>query len=1416
MSRGLIGGFFVALSAALFLVVAVDARQPSPARPTTFLVQLAGPVLDTWKAELAESGAELLDYVPHFAFRARMTPDAAARVRRLPFVTAVTSLRNESRMAPGLRRDGRRPYVVRLDRGSASRDVEALLRSAGIQVSGRGGRQLLIVADGAQLDALAGVDGLAAIENFTLRIKHNEFGGGAIMRSGTANATGYDGSTQTIAVADTGLGLGTAASAHVDLPASRMGSIFNWPGAADFCFETIVNDGALDADTGHGTHVATAALGGGDAGGVGRGTAPAATLVFQAIENYAVPSLLCGLIYGLPEGYYLVGLPDDIGDLFHQAYQQGARVHSNSWGAEVSGAYTADSANADAYVWAHRDLAVTFSAGNAGTDADADGVVDEVSLSAPGTAKNVITVGASENDRQSNWECDPSLSYTACAAQGGQNAIFTYGGGWPDRYTANPLRDDPSAGNAEQMAAFSSRGPTADGRIKPDVVAPGTWTLSGYSNAYQQQYDASANPVNGQYQYDGWGIPASAFYKYMGGTSMAAPLVAGGAAVVRDFYQKARGHQASAALVKAALINSAVDLLDENNDGVLDNAHPIPNVHEGWGRVDLVNATDAGDHYDDETQPLSTGTSASLTFDVTSPGTPFKATLAWTDYPASTTAEISLVNDLDLTVVAPDGTTYKGNVFSDGWSATGGAFDRRNNVENVYVFSAAVGTWTITVSGYNVPEGPQPFALVVDTSSQGGSALPLVRLTVDDGSATEAGPTGGTLRVTRNGDTTSALEVAYAVSGTATAGADFSSLTGVLTIPAGAADATIAVDALDDPAFEPAESVVVTLLANAAYTLGSPSSGAVTIASDDLPPDFSVTAVSVPVSAAAGATIAIQESTRNIGTGPAPESRTGFYLSANATWDASDEFLGERVVSPLTAGATQAANTPVVVPAATAAGAYYVIAKADWGGLVNEATETNNTRSDTVNVGPDLSVSAFSAPPTAAPGGSISVTDTTKNLGAAPAGASTTSFFLSTNNALDAADVSLGSRPVALIGGGATQVATTPLVIPASTPGGAYYVLAQADSAGVVSEYLETNNVRASARVLIGADLSVTVLTAPADMAAGQAFDVSETTANVGTVSAPATITRFYWSVNSTLDATDTLLGMRALDELSPGAVNAATLPLTVPASASTGSYYLFASVDDNHELPEMSETNNLKKVTINVGPDLVGLSLTAPSSVPGGVLAVTDSTQNAGGSSAGETVTSFYLSSNNSLGASDILIGSRTVPPLAAGAVSTATTEFTIPATIPASRYYLLAKVDAGTTLLEVSESNNVKAGPSIGVGPDLVIHSVAAPSIVVRGTPFVVGDTTRNDGGAAAATTTAYYLSVNTSFDASDLLLGSRSVSALSAGGSETGQATVVIPAGQATGNYYVIAKSDSANVAVEISETNNGIYKSIKINP
>jgi hypothetical protein len=95
----------------------------------------------------------------------------------------------------------------------------------------------------------------------------------------------------------------------------------------------------------------------------------------------------------------------------------------------------------------------------------------------------------------------------------------------------------------------------------------------------------------------------------------------------------------------------------------------------------------------------------------------------WTDFASTDTATINLVNDLDVTVSGPSG-TFRGNVFSGGWSTTGGSADRRNNVENVYIQNAAAGTYTITINGFNVPQGPQTYALVVDGGTLGSGPTP--------------------------------------------------------------------------------------------------------------------------------------------------------------------------------------------------------------------------------------------------------------------------------------------------------------------------------------------------------------------------------------------------------------------------------------------------------------------------------------------------------------------------------------------------------------------------------------------------------------------------------------------------------------------------------------------------------------------
>ena len=689
-----------------------------------YIVQFQGPVQEAWRQQVSALGGELLDYIPDFAFKARMTPAQAAEVEALASVAWVGPFQPAYKLSPEVDLEGTGLYRVRVERGVDAGLAIAAIAQSGAQVLAQDDGFLVVGADGAQLQSIARVLDVAWIEDYVLKEKHNEYGAGVIMGANIANASGFDGSTQIAAVSDTGLGTGSAGGAHADIPASRIVSIHNWPGIATGCFTSISDDGAQDVDSGHGTHVSTSVLGDGGASGEGKGTAPAASLVFQATENWATISTFCQLFGGLPPaGYFLTGLPGDLHNLYQQAYNDGARIHSNSWGSAQAGVYTVDSANTDDFIWDNPDMAITFSAGNAGADANADGVVDNDSIGSPATAKNVITVGASEGARADNFPCDTGLTYTSsdayqrretCGSMGGQNILGTAGQRWG--FSAEPLASDISAGNQEQMAPFSSRGSTDDGRIKPDVVAPGTWILSGYASLYQEGYGDPVNPQNGIYQWDGWGMPLNASYKYMGGTSMSNPLAAGAATVVRDYYNKAYSHNASAALVKATLINSAVDLLDENNDGANDNDFPIPNVHEGWGRVNLTGATGGSYQFLDEATGLATGGSASYQYSIATAGQPFKVSLVWSDFPSTEAAALNLVNDLDMVVTAPGGAQYRGNVFSGGWSQTGGSADRRNNVENVYVQSAAAGTWTVAVTGFNVPNGPQPYALVVDGS----------------------------------------------------------------------------------------------------------------------------------------------------------------------------------------------------------------------------------------------------------------------------------------------------------------------------------------------------------------------------------------------------------------------------------------------------------------------------------------------------------------------------------------------------------------------------------------------------------------------------------------------------------------------------------------------------------------------------
>ncbi len=669
-----------------------------------YIVQFVGPVQEAWKASLRAAGGQIGGYLPDYAFVVRLEADALARTAVLPFVRWIGPYRPAYKLSPALlREEGMAPrtYRVHLAPWGDLRTAQAALQAMGVEAR-VDGRVLAATLDGAQLRAVAERADVLWIAPRPLMRPFNNVGGGEIMRGSVAWTHGYHGEGVTVAVADTGLDTGDPTAIHADFT-GRVAQIRSWPVVAaayteygDGCVVANVgaDDGPADLDSGHGTHVTGSVAGdGARSGGLLKGLAYEATITFQAVEQFVRWSDPTNCM--LPEGYYLAGIPDDTRLLLAEAYGWGARVYNVSWGGNTEGAYDETAAQFDDFVYNHPDMVIVVAAGNDGHDGDGDGYVDEHSIATPALAKNVIAVGATESERLT----------------GGYQ--YTWGQAWPYSYPANPTAGDPLSNNREHMAAFSGRGPTADGRLKPDVVAPGTNIVSTRSSRTD---DA------------GWGVYNEA-YVYMGGTSMASPLTAGAVALVRQRYL-AQGVHPSAALIKATLAHTAVDIAGYGNPS-RGAGQPIPNVHEGWGRVDAGAAT-ASDlfRYWDGQVISETGAvwSQAATFDGSRP---LEVTLVWSDPPALPSAAKALVNDLDLFVVAPDGQFYRGNFLLDGSSQPGGYPDAVNNVERVYVAEPMAGTWRVEVRGTNIPQGPQPFALVLSGYATGTPTLEVNAITPD-------------------------------------------------------------------------------------------------------------------------------------------------------------------------------------------------------------------------------------------------------------------------------------------------------------------------------------------------------------------------------------------------------------------------------------------------------------------------------------------------------------------------------------------------------------------------------------------------------------------------------------------------------------------------------------------------------------
>ena len=658
-----------------------------------YLVQFKKGNMVNGKNQLKELGVNIVSYFPEDTFKIRITSEIAKTLKILPIVEWVGIFQPFYKLSLNLKRNGQGAYKITLTNFANIEQITKQIEALGGKVIGND-TILTIVIDSSKLNQIANIEEVEWIENFKVYKLYNDTSANE-MRAPFAWGSGYTGLGIQTNIADSGIDTGIDNSGivgdiHLDFD-NRVAHITSWPIPPGWGF--LVNnpgadDGASDLDSGHGTHVTGSVAGNGAmSGGNYKGIAYESTITMQALEQWVDTNLLGKVVIG-PSGYYLAGIPDDLNELFLEAYNWGSFIHSNSWGGGTFGEYDSSSQDVDEFMWNHKDFLILFAAGNDGADKNADGIIDLGSVTPPATAKNAIAVGAVENLKPTPIPNEDS---------------GTYGETWPEDYPEEPIHSDPTAdAGGDGMVAFSSRGPTQDGRIKPDVVAPGTWIASVRSSLAT---------------YDGWGDPIDDYYMYMGGTSMSTPLTAGAVALISDFYNNTMSINPSAALIKATLINSATDIpgqypLPYNEAG------PIPNHNEGWGLVNLERAIN--DHerkFSDSQFSLSSGNMVKFIATVESSSKPGRVTLVWTDYPGTLGAAKALVNDLDLVVKSPTGKLYIGNNFSNGWTLPGfnqTKFDHVNNVECVYIENPEVGTWESYVYARSVPMGPQDFALVAD------------------------------------------------------------------------------------------------------------------------------------------------------------------------------------------------------------------------------------------------------------------------------------------------------------------------------------------------------------------------------------------------------------------------------------------------------------------------------------------------------------------------------------------------------------------------------------------------------------------------------------------------------------------------------------------------------------------------------
>jgi len=621
-----------------------------------YIVQFAAATKDEWLDSLREIGAEIVQYVPHQAFFVYADGAAIARIANHSRVRWVGRYAAGDKLSPELKQftDSVRGNTAMFDIAVFSRadldEVAARVSNSFsgkilhvIKLSNNFFNVLRVEMPINELAEIAKIPDVVRIDQYTRPEREDERAAQIVAGNYTSPTSilapgynpltqfGVDGTGVTVSVVDDGV---------------------NIPGNGGFYLNTSNTvDGPLRGATagasgGHG-HINASIIAGStpfsllDPTGYnyGLGIAPKANII-------NIPFLKTGNTTTDAQA---------VDDTLNTSGVNGIKgsISNNSWGNGLNGnSYDSLAAQYDGFV---RDASlaptidpfnIIFSAGNSGPGAS--------SLTRPKVAKNVISVANSENLR-------PEIGGTG-------------------------------ADNMEDLRSSSSRGPAADGRIKPDITAPGT-VISG-----SRAGDGSS--VSGQ---------IDANHSWSTGTSHAAPQVTGAAALFMQYWKNTHaGQYPSPALVKSAILNTAQEM-----SGLITNTATNPNGNEGWGRINMKYMLNTGvsmNYINQEIALENAGMGVAIIGTVADSTKPTRVTLVWTDPPGVTNP--ALVNNLDLQVNV-NGTLYKGNVFTGGVSTAGGAADTVNNVENVFLPAGipAGSFFSVMVSAVALDTTDQHFAV---------------------------------------------------------------------------------------------------------------------------------------------------------------------------------------------------------------------------------------------------------------------------------------------------------------------------------------------------------------------------------------------------------------------------------------------------------------------------------------------------------------------------------------------------------------------------------------------------------------------------------------------------------------------------------------------------------------------------------